>query len=201
MVFDWPSEVQLFGYLADEESAEWAAPHLAHFLWQVHVAAPEATIDIVSHSMGSRVVTMAMRDLDCQGLPGASKMFGHVIFVAPDIDVDIFRDTAMRQIHGNAVFTVYGSSTDQALALSKWLHHHKREGERPDQFTIDTHSPPWFESVDVSKVDTSELGHSYYDGGVAQVMLDLQAVIHDEDAYRTATWNAAHSFRVLSASK
>ena len=151
--------------------------------------------------MGSRVVTFALRELQCEGALGDRKAFGHVVFLAPDIDVDIFRDTVMAHIHPVSAFTVYGSSSDKALRISKWLHDHKREGERPDRFTIDDlakHEPPWFQSVDATAVDTSGLGHSYYTGGVAQVTLDLLALLNDDEANRVACWNADHTFRVLS---
>ena len=143
-VFDWPSEGMLFGYAADEETAQWAAPHLAQFLRQMHKAVPDARIDIVAHSLGSRVVTYALHELQFEA-PDTKFPIAHVIFLAPDIDVDIFRETTMRYIHPMSKFTVYGSSKDKALRFSKWLHNHKREGERPDQYTIDvpgSHSGP-----------------------------------------------------------
>jgi esterase/lipase superfamily enzyme len=202
MTFDWPSQGKLFSYLSDEESAQWAVPHLTHLLQRVHKVAPDALIDIVTHSMGSRVVTYALRELECDPKPATAWHFGNVIFVAPDIDVDIFRDTTMRYIHDLAKYTVYGSSRDDALRVSKWLHDHKREGEQPDKFTLDypeQHRPPksWFESVDATAVDTSMYGHSYYNGGVPLVTLDLAGVLLDDDAERPSTWNTKHTFRVI----
>jgi esterase/lipase superfamily enzyme len=129
-----------------------------------------------------------------------------VIFLAPDIDVDIFRETTMQYIHSLSTYTVYGSSNDQALRVSKLIHDHKREGERPDRYTIDypaDHKPPgrWFESVDASSTDTSLIGHFYYDGSVAQVTLDLAGVLNDREKERPSVWNAGGTFREFSTTQ
>lgn len=198
MTFDWPSKHTLLGYCSDEESAQWAAPHLADFLNSIRQAAPDATIDIITHSMGSRVVTFALLDMEFEGLKPGTMKLGHIIFLAPDIDVDIFRQTTMRHIHTLSNFTVYGSSSDKALKLSRWIHEGKREGEKPDQYTEDSpkHSAnPWFYSVDASGVDTGTIGHWYYNGSVAPVTRDLAALL--DGAYD----HSKQALRVLEPAK
>jgi esterase/lipase superfamily enzyme len=70
--------------------------------------------------------------------------------------------------------TLYASSRDKALALSKELHGGWRAGDSGDHIVV---VPP-IDTIDVSNVDTSFEGHVYF-GNNASVISDLFYLIRD----------------------
>ena len=73
--------------------------------------------------------------------------------------------------------TLYASSYDQALRVSKTLHGYPRAGESGEGLVL----AQGLETIDVSGVDLSMLGHSYY-GDVARVVDDLKTLIFENKA-------------------
>jgi esterase/lipase superfamily enzyme len=76
------------------------------------------------------------------------------------VDCDVFRQSAAA-FRGRAQrCTLYASSNDLALKLSKALHHYPRAGDAGPSLVI----ADGVDTVDASEVDTSifGLGHSYF---------------------------------------
>jgi esterase/lipase superfamily enzyme len=124
--------------------------------------------------MGNRALTGALRDLAMQADPTLPP-FNQVLLTAPDIDADVFKNDIVPAITKMAKrVTLYASSKDEALLLSKKLHGYPRAGEAGSGIVI----VPGMDTVDVTAVDTSLMGHSYY-GDSGSVLADIVEVIED----------------------
>ena len=170
--FSWPSQGGLFKYTIDETNVVWAVPHLRQFLTEVAEQTGANRIHLVAHSMGNRALTSALRDLSF--LPKDKRPhFNEVVLTAPDIDAEVFkRDIAPYIVQTADRVTLYASSNDTALAYSKTVHGYPRAGDSGQELLV----LPGMETVDVSEVDTSLLGHSYY-GSNETVLADLVEVL------------------------
>jgi esterase/lipase superfamily enzyme len=70
--------------------------------------------------------------------------------------------------------TLYASSNDEALKLSKAIHGYRRAGDSGGDLLV----IPGVDTVDVSTVDTSLLGHEYY-GNNQTVIADMLDLINE----------------------
>ena len=189
IAFVWPSRAALDQYASDEESAQWAAPHLAELIRELKKK-PDRPVHIIAHSMGSRVACGALQRLACgreAATPQLGKL-GHFILAAADIDADIFKAQIVDEIRPMvSSITLYASRDDAALRVSEQLHKWTRAGETGDWMPAGERR---FEMVDCSGIDLSKrtgtnvIGHSYYsEDDVAQ---DMQSVLGTTSAPRTA---------------
>jgi len=172
--FSWPSQGGLLRYTVDETNVAWAVPHLKQFLLDVVQHSGADSVNLIAHSMGNRAMTEALCDLQAQFREGPA-LFHQVVLAAPDIDAEIFeRDLAPALVKSAQRVTLYASSNDQALIASKKFHGYARAGDSGDGLVV----IPGIETVDVSALDTSLLGHSYY-GSSNPVLSDIRQLIHD----------------------
>ncbi|WZP01151.1 alpha/beta hydrolase (plasmid) [Isosphaeraceae bacterium EP7] len=171
MFWSWPSQGQIASYAHDENNVRWTEPHLERFLREVSARSGAETIHLIAHSMGNRCLTEALRRLSTgAGIPAAVR---EVVLTAPDIDAETFAEDVAPAIVGPGHrVTLYASSRDRALASSKELHGGPRLGESGNGIVI---IPP-LETIDVSAVDTSFLGHAYF-GDNTSVISDLYYVL------------------------
>jgi esterase/lipase superfamily enzyme len=105
----------------------------------------------------------------------AKKPFGHIVFAAPDEDSAVFRDLA--KIHNSIAehATLYVSSRDRAVASSGLMHKSDRAGFVPPVTLV--HG---IDTIEVSNVDLTMLGHGYY-GAAEAVLYDMrELLVHDE---------------------
>ncbi|MEA1952318.1 MAG: alpha/beta hydrolase, partial [Planctomycetota bacterium] len=94
---------------------------------------------------------------------------------APDIDAEIFRrDIAPAIVKTAKRVTLYASSNDGALAASKKLHGYPRAGESGENVVV----VPGIDTIDVSGIDTSLLGHTYY-GDNDTVITDIVQLLRE----------------------
>ena len=127
--FSWPSQGGLLQYAVDETNVAWAVPHLKEFLLSVARQSGAQSVHLIAHSMGNRALTSALLSL-APRMKNQVPMFHEVVLTAPDIDADVFkRDIAPRITRAARRVTLYASSNDEALALSKRLHGYPRAGE------------------------------------------------------------------------
>jgi esterase/lipase superfamily enzyme len=170
LLFSWPSDGALARYEADAADAAWAVPHLARALRMLVEQSGAENVHLVAHSMGNRVLTEALRQLPMD----PAIHFNQVVLTAPDVDADVFRrDVAPRIRQMAQRVTVYASSRDKALWFSSLLSAVRRVGEAVGLRGFDG-----IDTVDVSSVDDSMLGHSYY-GSNRAVLDDLQALLRE----------------------
>jgi esterase/lipase superfamily enzyme len=154
--YDWASRNSVPSYVVDQETAERSVPDFERFVRDVAVRTKARRIVIVAHSMGTRLVSYALRDLDQDPrLP-----IGPIIFAASDVDSAIFVDQFARSVaRSGAPVTLYASSRDRVIRLSAGLvHADRRVGSGPPSLILF----PRLDYVDASSVDTDLLGHGYF---------------------------------------
>lgn len=173
--YSWPSQAKLLGYTVDANNADWTAKHLKQFLLELAEQSGARSINVVAHSMGNRAMTAAMQQLQLGRPETDPPLFDRVVLAAPDVDADRFRREfapALRQLAQQ--ITLYASSDDRALQASRAVHGHPRAGDSRPTLVI----APGIETIDVSGIDLSLLGHSYY-GDTEPVLRDLEHFVGD----------------------
>jgi esterase/lipase superfamily enzyme len=174
--YSWPSQGTMIGYPIDENNVTWTVSHLREFLVELSRRSGARSIDVIAHSMGNRAVTSAISQISLEHSGESLPMFGEVVLAAPDVDADHFRkELAPRLAMAAQHVTLYASSDDQALAASKHLHGgYPRAGESGENLVV----VPDIETIDVSGIDLSLLGHSYY-GSSESILRDLHALVRN----------------------
>ncbi|MEM6978937.1 MAG: alpha/beta fold hydrolase [Planctomycetota bacterium] len=172
--YSWPSQGTLLGYPVDENNVAWSVAHLRDFLTDLRQQHGDAEIHVVAHSMGNRAMTAALQQMALQPqTENQLKPLASVVLAAPDVDADLFRkDLAPALVQVAGQVTLYASSDDQALIASKQVHGYPRAGESCPHLVV----VPGVETIDVSGIDLSLLGHSYY-GDSRWMLRDLREVI------------------------
>lgn len=181
--FSWPSQGQLVKYTVDENNVAWSVPHLKEFLLEVVRRSEAKSVNLIAHSMGNRALASALRELEFE-LRQESALFNEVVLAAPDIDAEVFkRDVApaLQRIARHS--TLYASSNDQALLASKVVHGYPRAGDSGDGLVL----VDGVETVDVSRIDLSLLGHSYY-GSSEPILDDLSQLLAESRRPEQRPW-------------
>ena len=171
--YSWPSQGTLLGYSVDETNAAWTGTHLEEFLLELAHESGADSINVIAHSMGNRPMTAAMGQIRWRWDSELDPPFDRVVLAAPDVDADRFRrDLAPSLLEVANQVTLYASSDDQALVASKKVHGYPRAGESGTDIVV----VPGVETIDVSGIDLSLLGHSYY-GDNASMLQELYEVV------------------------
>lgn len=171
LVYSWPSEGKTHRYAVDEANIEWSVPHFEEFLQLVLAESGARTVHVIAHSMGNRALVRALCSLEAQLQEGWASL-RQIVFAAPDIDRDTFVELA-HKFHGRAErFTLYGSSNDRALKVSRVVHKHPRAGESGDNMVLVEH----VDSIDASEADTGILAHSYF-GSKRSILSDISLLL------------------------
>ncbi len=169
--YSWPSSGGLAQYTVDEANISWTVLQLEDFLARIAQQTQVKHLHLIAHSMGNRALTQALEHMAMHDPPPAK--FGQVILAAPDVDADEFRNRYAPVLTRLAEHvTLYASSSDQALKASTRVHGSTRAGLSGEHMVI----CDGLDSVDVSPIDTSLIGHSYY-GDNPLMIRDLEAVI------------------------
>ena len=166
ILYSWPSQGKLGSYPVDETNVEWTVPHLKQFLAEVSAKSGAQSIHLIAHSMGNRALTRALYEIALEKSLTKSK-FSEVVLTAPDIDADVFARLAKDMSRTAKRITMYGSSKDKALTVSKEFHGYRRAGDTAVITVV-----PGVDTIDASMIDTSLSGHSYY-GDNSSVLTDL----------------------------
>jgi esterase/lipase superfamily enzyme len=170
-LFSWPSEGSLPKYTVDETNVAWARPDFVQFLHILREEVGAETIHIIAHSMGNRLVTETIASMN-QSSSAKCARICQIVLAAPDIDAATFKDLATTFHNKAERFTLYASSDDKALMASKAIHKYPRAGESGPNLVV---VAP-IDTVDVTSVDTSFIGHAYY-GENRSVLTDLFELI------------------------
>lgn len=173
LTYSWTSQGGVAQYHKDEASVMYTVPKLVAFLQEVIRNRGDAKIHILAHSMGTRALANALKDISYLY---DTPQFKNVILAAADIDSEVFESNLYSKIiKTTQKMTIYTSSEDKALQASNILHDGKRLGEGGENISVFKD----IVTIDASGVDTSfvGLGHSYF----AQKELlvnDLRALVH-----------------------
>lgn len=169
--YSWPSQGALGAYTVDEGNAMWSVPHLSQFLMDLQERTDIGKIHVIAHSMGTRVLTYALANARDEGF---DLDLNNVILAAPDIDADIFKDQILPKItEASDTLTMYASSEDAALKVSRSIHGNSRLGLSGEETMTVLEG---MDTVDASGIDTSMLGHNYY-GSHKVVVGDIFSII------------------------
>lgn len=182
ILFSWPSQGRLSGYLEDENNSEWSVPDLRDFLADLASRAGDGEIYLVAHSMGNRIATRALARLLTEQ-PALAPRFRELLLIAPDLDVDIYRrELAPVFAQVGPRVTLYASNRDKALTASKKLHGGARLGDASPVTVL-----AGMDSIDATEVETDLLGHSYF-AEAKHVLSDLFAVIREHRPVSLRAW-------------
>ena len=170
ILYSWPSKDNLLAYRDDRREADRSWRHLQYFVERVARESGALRIHLIAHSMGNQLLVNALDGLGRQ--PEIKPLFDNVVMAAPDVDAKTFTEHNWAGIRDAAKrFTLYASSDDWALKVSRELNDFVRLGEAGRTLVV----IPGLDTVDASGIDTNELGHSYYH--CKKLMDDLQLLM------------------------
>jgi len=133
LVFDWPGDqgASLSGYRRARAAAQASGPDLAALLRLIVEEVRPERLWMVANSMGGQVVVDAFHVLDKDpAFADAQTEIENVVLTAPDVDHAEFNSQFKKEITGLAEnVTVYVSSNDRALLVSRLLNRGQRLGE------------------------------------------------------------------------
>ena len=144
LVFDWPGDQGSTppGYWRARRIAAASGAELAQTLELIIQQVRPDRLWLVANSMGAEVVAHAFSILYRQAdLSDGQTEIENVVLTAPDVDISAFRDRFKQEITALAGnLTVYVSSNDRALLLSRIINRERRLGQstlnpgNPDQY-------------------------------------------------------------------
>lgn len=158
VLYSWPSEGRSLRYMVDEDTTLWTVDHFEEVLRMLLAETGAEQVHAVAHSMGNRVLTEGIRRMDPAQLPATAAKLRDVVFAAPDINADTFREFVKKFYRRAERFTLYVSNADKAMELSQKLHRYPRAGDARDGIVLSA----GLETIDASAVDSDFLGHSYF---------------------------------------
>jgi esterase/lipase superfamily enzyme len=167
--FSWPSRGAIASYAADEATVDASEDHLFAFLRHFIAACGGAPVHVIAHSMGNRVVARTLVRLRREQ---PDVRLDQLISAAPDLDQDTFASLARQFRDVAKQATLYISANDTAVELSRVFHSEPRAGLYPPVTVL-----PGFDTVAVTDVDTSLLGHGYV-AEAREVLHDMHSVLH-----------------------
>lgn len=161
ILFAWPSEAKLTGYVADKDAVTASRDQLAELLKMLARDSAVGDVTVIAHSMGAWLTVEALRQLRLTHNDAVISRL-RIVLAAPDIDVDVFR-TQMAVIGPlSPPMTVLVSRDDIALSVSSHI-----AGDRPRLGMIDVDDPrvqeaavkAKLEIIDVSSVKAPDRLH------------------------------------------
>lgn len=174
--YSWPSRGRLLGYMNDEASIEASESHIARFLGDFVVQSGAARVHVIAHSMGNRGLLRAVNRIVTGAALRTGKPFGQIILAAPDVDTAVFQGLAAAYRDAAQRTTLYVSASDLAVRASRLIHGAARVG-----FTPPIAIYPGIETVNVTNVDLTLLGHGYV-SNCRNVLIDMQALLRRNEA-------------------
>ncbi|MEM7778459.1 MAG: alpha/beta hydrolase [Pseudomonadota bacterium] len=161
-LYSWPSQGRFAGYPSDIENARRSVQHLEEFLKIVIEKSGAKKVHLIAHSMGNVPLLQALREYaDKQrNTPGAAKV-DQLVLAAPDMAPGEFVDLAGRIRPLTRGVTLYASSKDAAMKVSRNVHVEPRVGDVIDGLpTVVT----GVDTIDISQITTCYFcwGHDEY---------------------------------------
>lgn len=120
VLFSWPSQGTLTGYVADREAVLYSRDYLQALLISLSKDKSADEILLFGHSMGGFLIMETLRQLKLEGREDVLARL-RVILAAPDIDADVFRKQLEVIGKLNPPLTVLVSNDDRALYASSLL--------------------------------------------------------------------------------
>jgi len=175
VVFDWPGNQgsSLSGYRRARAVAEASGADLARTLDMIVERVAPEKLWLVANSMGGQVVVDALEILDQDPRFSDSEAeIAEIVLTAPDVDHEEFDQQFKKEVDDLAEnLTVYVSSNDRALVLSRLVNRGSRRGEStltPDQLEeaiqiakLTDPDSEWITLVDVTPVNRTRNFHNF----------------------------------------
>lgn len=120
ILFTWPSQGSIFGYLYDRESANYSRDALEEIIAQTAASPDVGEITLMAHSMGSWLAMEALRQYAIREGALPDKL-ANVVLAAPDLDVDVFHEQLNAIGPAQRRITIFTSREDRALLVSRRL--------------------------------------------------------------------------------
>jgi len=174
--YSWPSRGKLVGYPADEASIQASERFITQFLVDFVTKSGSEQVHLIAHSMGNRGLLRSIQRIVQQAQGQSNIRFGQIFLAAPDEDPDVFRDLAVEYQKVAQRTTLYISSKDKALASSGLIHDEPRVGFSPPITIV-----PGVDTVEVSNIDLTLLGHGYY-SDARPVLQDMHGLLWQNTA-------------------
>lgn len=129
IIYSWPSVGSLLNYSRDEDSGRMAKQHLKQIIASLSANTTVDAVTVLAHSMGARITVDALREL--AETKHASSKINNLILAAPDINTYEFERFLAPVIKDSFSFktTIYMSSNDLPLKISRKLHDYPRLGD------------------------------------------------------------------------
>lgn len=160
-VFSWPSIAGLSGYILDRTRAQGAEESLRKFIELVERESGATQIHLIAHSMGADPLLRVLRSMSTE-TSARRPRFGEIILAAPDVTRETFELVAGRIRPLAKGMTLYASSNDWALRVSREL----LRGENPAGW-VPAEGPlviSGIDTIDVSQASTDffNLNHTTF---------------------------------------
>jgi esterase/lipase superfamily enzyme len=151
LLFSWPASRTVVTYHRDAGRFVESMPAIVDVLEELGRRYGRSDVNIVAHSMGSRIV-----DELVAGLAPADERFGKLMLIAPDVERDRFVEIlpGLRRVVDD--ITVLVSDSDQLLLLSQAVNLGERLGQSDD---VDVDGVA---IIDVTGLDNAGLGNHVY---------------------------------------
>ena len=157
LMLSWPSNGDATDYAPDVADLEWSVPFLAETLEQLSDRFGSENVHVLSHSLGARGMTMTLESLEASSAD--RPVIGRWVLLAPDIDSEVFVGLLPRLGPMAESITLYASSNDTPLKVSRQLNGSPRLGQAGELLTV----APGMETIDVSPAGRYQiLGHEYF---------------------------------------
>lgn len=171
--YSWASHGDVSKYPADEAAIELDEAPIADFLCDLAMGTGARRVHVIAHSMGNRALLRAAHAITQQAQRRSGVSFGQIILAAADVDARKFEELCSAYTLLSERTTLYVSTRDAAVEVSRWLHDFPRVGLMPP-VTIAS----GIDTINAVNTDLTLLGHGY----VAQsreVVCDIHALIRN----------------------
>lgn len=169
--FSWPSRGKTGAYIPDTASIEASEGAIAEYLGHFASLHELSSIHVIAHSMGNRGLLRAFDRIVRDSAKHTRARFNQIILAAPDVDRELFQQLATCYSSVARRTTLYVSERDHAVAGSRWLHQNDRVGYAPPVTCV-----PGIDTVNVTGVDLSLLGHGYV-AAAKEVLWDMHQLL------------------------
>jgi esterase/lipase superfamily enzyme len=157
--YSWPSQASTTSYMVDEAAVNVSGRRMAEFLETVVEQSGAQRVHLIAHSMGNRALIEALQTYLAKRAPEQRrKLFGQIVFTAPDVDREYFVDAVDALRTAAERVTLYASDNDIALKTSQKLHGAPRAGLAGSSIV----SLAGVDTIDMSGIEADLLGHSYF---------------------------------------
>ncbi len=151
LLYSWPASRTVVTYSKDERRLAASMPRIIAALDELGRRHGRHNVNVVAHSMGSRIVLEAIESLEAR-----DERFGNLVLIAPDIDRDLFVEVLpdLRRLVDD--ITVLVSDDDRLLLLSQTVNLGARLGQS-DGVDIDG-----VDVIDVTDLEDAGFGGHVY---------------------------------------